>query len=212
MLFQDRKDAGKRLIKHLERYLGGDAVVIGLPRGGVVTAFEVAQGLHLPLDVIFPRKVSSPLSEELAIGAVTETGEGVFNEDLIQRLGVSPEYLQKEVEKEKSIAQHRLDAYRKICPKINLEGKTVILIDDGLATGATMKASIKSVRAEGADYIVVAVPVSPADTAEEINALADEVYVLEMPLFFQAVGQFYFDFTPTEDAEVIELLTIARHS
>ncbi len=211
VIFFDRKEAGKNLIPRLEKYRNDpNAVVIGLPRGGVVTAFEIANGLSLPLDVVFPRKVGAPFSHELALGAVTETGEGAFNEDLIEELGVPPRYLQSEIEKEKSIAQKRLDTYRKYCPKIKLEGKTALIVDDGIATGATMKAAIKSVKAEGADYIVMAVPVAPPSTIDEIQDLVDEVVVLDTPPFFQAVGQFYEDFSPTEDEDVIALLKKAR--
>lgn len=210
-MFYDRKDAGRQLVSCLEKYRNQpDTVVIGLPRGGVVTAYEVANDLGLPLDVIFPRKVGAPYSHELALGAVTETGEGAFNEGLIAQLGVSQQYLQREIEKEKQVAQKRLEVYRKICPKISLKGKTVILIDDGLATGATMKAAIKSVKAEGVKFLVVAVPVSPPDTFYEIRGMADEAIAIETPSFFQAVGQFYEDFTPTEDEDVINLLTLSR--
>lgn len=207
MSFYDRIDAGVKLASALKKYQKQPkTVVIGLPRGGVVLAYEVAKALELPMDVIFPRKVGAPGNPELAIGAVTETGEGVFNEDLIQLLGVPQSYVQKEVEKEKNVAQHRLEAYRKVRPKIPLKGQTVILVDDGLATGATMKASIQSVRAEGANNVVVAVPVSPIETKEEIKEMTQSIIVLETPSYFQAIGQFYDEFGPTEDGEVIELL------
>lgn len=207
MGFYDRKEAGKKLAIALKKYKRNpDSVVIGLPRGGVVLAFEVAHALELPLDVIFPRKVGAPGNPELAIGAVTETGEGVFNQDLIQMLGVPEAFIEAEVEKEKQVAMRRLSVYRKVKKKVPLEDKTVILVDDGLATGATMQASIQSVRAEGAAKIIVAVPVSPVDTKKEIEEMVDEVVVLETPPFFQAIGQFYVDFGPTEDEEVIALL------
>lgn len=206
-MFRDRREAGQKLVGLLKKYSKDpQTVVIGLPRGGVVTAYEVAQGLQVPLDVVFPRKIGAPYQPELAIGAVTETGEGVFNEDIIAQLNIPEKYIHQEKEKEKLVAQRRLQLYRKNRPKINLEGKTVILVDDGLATGATMKAAIQSVRAEGAGRIVVAVPVSPQDTLEEIKEEVDEVVALQAPSLFYAVGQFYEDFSPTEDDEVIQLL------
>lgn len=207
MIFKNRQDGGKRLVPALRKFQKDpNAVIIGLPRGGVVTAAEIAKELKLPLDVIVPRKIGAPMQPELAIGAITETGEGIFDESLISRLGVSQSYINHEVEHQKKVSQNRLQMYRKNKPKINLEGKTVILVDDGLATGATMKAAIKSAQAEGAGRIVVAVPVAPPETVEEIRELADEVIVLDTPIFFQAVGQFYDDFSATEDDEVIALL------
>lgn len=211
VIFFDRKEAGQKMIAHLEKYRNDpNAVVIGLPRGGVVPAFEISKGLSIPLDVVFPRKVGAPFSHELALGAVTETGEGFFNEDLIEELGVPQSYLKREIAKEKGTAQKRLETYRQFCPKIPLEGKTALIVDDGIATGATMKAAIHSVKAEGADYIVVAVPVAPPSTIEELQGMVDEVVVLDTPPFFQAVGQFYEDFSPTEDEDVIALLKKAR--
>ena len=213
MLFRDRQDAGKKLIPALKKYhKAHGTIVIGLPRGGVVTAFEVASALNLPLDVVFPRKVGAPGQKELALGAVTETGSGVFNKDLITRIGVSEEYLKKEIASEIAVAQKRLETYRKVCPKIPLQGKTVIIVDDGLATGATMKAAIQSVKKEGVQRIIVAVPVSPPDTAAEIAPTVDEFIALDTPMFFQAVGQFYTNFVGTEDEEVIALLKKAQNT
>lgn len=210
MIFTNRKDAGERLVPELIKYRNDpNAVVIGLPRGGVVTAFEVAKGLHLPLDVVCPRKVGAPFNPELAIGAITETGEGVFHYDLISYLGVSPKYIEQEVEKEKKVAQRRLALFRKNRPKIDLQGKSVILVDDGLATGATMQAAIKSVKKEKAEKIVVAVPVAPQDIYEKLQEEVDEIIVLDTPASFSAVGQFYIEFAGTEDEEVVELLSLA---
>jgi putative phosphoribosyl transferase len=208
MIFQDRHDAGKQLVHLLAKYKNRpQAIVLGLPRGGVVTAYEVAKGLQLPLDVTCPRKIGAPFNQELAIGAITETGEGVFNEDLITRLEIPEIYISHAIEIEKKQAQRRVNLYRKNRPNLSLEGKTVILVDDGLATGATMKAAIKSVKVAGADKIVVAVPISPPDTFQEIKEEVDEAFCLDTPIFFQAVGQFYEDFSQTEDEEVIELLS-----
>jgi putative phosphoribosyl transferase len=210
-MFRDRIDAGIRLTQAISHFQDRDnTVVIGLPRGGVPVAYEVSQALKLPLDIVCPRKIGAPMNKEFAIGAITETGEGVFDEDTIARLHISKDYIAKEVAIEKSKALHRLDIYRKGKPARNLEGKTIILIDDGLATGATMKAAIRSVRAEGAKKVVVAIPVSPPDTLEEMKTLADEVICLLTPRYFQAVGQFYENFEPTEDEEVIDLMNLSK--
>lgn len=207
MIFKDRHDAGQKLVPLLQKYKNDpNAIVIGLPRGGVVNAAEVAKGLNLPLEVTCPRKIGAPYQPELAIGAITETGDGTFNEELILRLNVPETYIQRQIEIEKNTAQRRVQLYHKNRPKIPVEGKTVILVDDGLATGATMKAAIQSIRSLGASRIVVAVPVSPPDTFEEIKEMVDEAVVLDTPYYFQAVGEFYEDFSQTEDDEVISLL------
>src|ERR1700722_14963355 len=161
MTFADRREAGKALAKALSKYRDAkETIVIALPRGGVVVGNEIALFLHLPLDIVVPRKIGAPFNLELAIGAITETGERVLSEDLIKRLEVSPEYLEKTIEEEKAKAKWRLDHYRSGRAPRQLEGKRVILVDDGLATGATMRAAIKTVFAEKAKEIIVAVPVA----------------------------------------------------
>ena len=206
-LFENRTDAGKQLAEALKRYQDSpDGIVLGLARGGVPVAYEVARKLGLPLDVLCPRKVGAPMNPEFAIGAITESGEGIFDEETIRRLGIPEEYLNAEVAREREKAKRRIEAYRKGGAPLNLEGKTVILVDDGLATGATMKAAIKSARSQGAAQIVAAFPVSPLETLREIEELADDLECLETPPFFQAVGQFYRDFSATTDQEVIDLL------
>lgn len=208
MYFRDRASAGKQLAVRLQHYRKKlDTIVLGLPRGGVVTAAEVAKALELPLDITCPRKIGAPHQEELAIGAVTETGEGIFNEDLIASLGVSQAYLKQQIEVQKKEAQRRLKAYRKNRPPRDLKGKTVIIVDDGLATGATMKAAIRSVQGEGVIYTVMAVPVAPSDTFNEISGMVEEAVALEISSSFYAVGQFYQDFSAIEDEEVIALCT-----
>lgn len=208
MLFIDRYDAGKKLVYPLIKYQNQpDTVVLGLPRGGVVVAYEVAHGLHLPLDITCPRKIGSPINPELAIGAITETGETFFNEDLIQRLAVPQSYILREMEKEKKVAIARTELYRRGKEPLDVKNKIVILVDDGLATGATMKAAIQSIKKSGAAKIIVAVPVGPSDTLHEIKQLVDEAICLATPAFFSAVGQFYENFLSTEDSEVIALLS-----
>lgn len=211
-MFQDRSDAGKKLAPLLEKYQGNkEVIVIGLPRGGVITAREVASFLKAPLDVICPRKVGAPFNPELAIGAVTETGEGFFNEEFIRRLEIPKEYLEEEVEKERKRATARLALYRKGKPPLDVKGKIVIIVDDGLATGATMKAALLSLKKQKAQKLIVAVPVAPPDTVSEVKKMADEVYCIDTPWLFQAVGQFYVDFSQTEDEEVIALLSSYEH-
>ena len=207
MMFRDRYEAGRKLVPALKKYENQkDAIVIGLPRGGVVTAYEVARHLHLPLDIVCPRKVGSPYNPELAIGAVTHTGACFFNDDIIRQLEVSKDYMAREVAKEKKVSEQRQQTYRKGRPPLDIKGKIVILVDDGLATGATMKAAIQWVRSEKANQVVVAVPVSPPETLVEVEAMADDVVCLYAPPFFQAVGQFYENFSQTTDEEVLQLL------
>lgn len=208
MIFEDRVDAGQKLASKLTQYKEDpDTVVIGLPRGGVIVANEVANNLKLTLDIIVPRKIGAPGNPELAIGAITEEGEGFFDEAFIRSYQIDPEVINKEVTAEKEEARRRLELYRGSRPALNLNDKTAILIDDGIATGSTMKAAIVSAKIKGADKVVVAVPVAPPSTIAEIKNTADEVVVLDQPPFFQAVGQFYADFSQTEDAEIIELMS-----
>lgn len=207
MLFQDRSDAAKKLIPLLDKYRGRpDVIVLGLPRGGVVTAYEIAHALGVALDITCARKIGAPFNPELAIGAVTESGGAVFNEDLLLRLSIPDEMIQASVQAAQAEALRRVQTYRKGRPPLVLQDKVVILVDDGLATGATMKAAIQSVISMGALHIVVAVPVSPPDTLEEISALVDEVACLYAPYDFMAVGQFYRRFDQTTDDEVMNLL------
>jgi len=207
MVFEDRNDAGKQLAEHLLHYKNHpDGLVIGLPRGGVVLSAEVAKKLELPMDVVCPRKLGAPMNPEFAIGAITETGEGIFNREAINYLQVTDDYIEKIVEEEKLQAQRRLNLYRTgMGPRV-LKDKVVIIVDDGLATGSTMKAAIKSVQAEKAQKIIAAVPVSPVDTYEEIREMVDEIICLSVPPLFQAVGQFYLNFGQTTDADVIEIM------
>lgn len=207
MLFKDRKHAGKLLASLLEKYRDDtNAVIIGLPRGGVVTAAEVAKNLNLPLDIICARKIGAPYNPEFAIGAITETGDSFLNKDVIERLDIPQDYLDETIKKESKESERRVSLYKKNRPKIELEGKTAILIDDGIATGATMKASIKSVKSHKARKVVVATPVASPETMDEIKEEVDEAVCLAAPIFFQAVGQFYENFDQTTDEEVIELL------
>lgn len=204
MLFQNRKKAGERLAEELKAYRDQPKTfVIGLARGGVVTAAAVAHELHLPLDVLVVRKVGAPDNQELALGAVTETGEGCFNEDLIGMLGVSKEYIKREVEKQKMVAQQRSKLYRSHRSGLPIEGQTVILVDDGIATGASIKVAIRYLRTKHAGKIILAVPVAAPDSLQTISNLVDKTYCLFSPSHFQAVGTFYQEFGQVEDEEII---------
>jgi putative phosphoribosyl transferase len=207
MIFKDREEAGLKLADALIAYRDDkDAVVLGLPRGGVVLAAAVAKKLHLPLDVICPRKIGAPFHKEFAIGAITETGQLVADVTTMRGLEISGEYLKREIEYEKEQAQRRLSLFRQGKPPRDLKDKITILVDDGLATGMTMKAAIQTAKEEGSLKVVVAVPVAPRETVSEIEALVDEIYCLSTPAFFQAVGQFYQNFTQVEDGEVLDLM------
>lgn len=207
MLFKDRNEAGKQLIPHLKSYLGNQqTVVVGLARGGVITAFAVAEGLGLPLQVMVVRKIGAPGNEELALGAIAENGEGIFNDHLIAVLAISPDYIKREIELQKAVAKKRSELYRGEQPKLALKDKTVILIDDGIATGASIRVAIRSLRAEKVGKIVLAVPVAAPDSLRKLEKEVDEVICLSVPLYFEAVGSFYRSFDQTSDEEIIHLL------
>ena len=210
VLFADRVDAGKRLVSALRNLVDKDAVVLAIPRGGVVVGYEVAKALGFPLDVIIPRKIGAPDQPELAIGAVTEDGTVLLDESLVERLQVSDYYIKKESEAQRLEIQRRLKLYRGDVPYPNLANRDVILVDDGIATGSTMKAALASVRKRGAKNVVVAVPVGPPSTIIELEQEADRVVCLQTPESFYAIGQFYRDFTQTSDEEVTMLLKLAR--
>jgi putative phosphoribosyl transferase len=211
MTFKNRQDAGKQLSEKLAQYKNNsNTIVLGLPRGGVVVAFEIAQALHLPMDIIVPRKIGAPGNPELAIGAITEDGEGIFDERMILDYGVSQDYLTKEIQKEKQEALRRLKLYRGTRSPLHLKNKIALLVDDGIATGATMRAAIKSAKAKDASKIIVAIPTAANDSLEKIKKEADEVLCLDAPPLFFAIGEFYQDFPQIEDKEVIDLMSQAK--
>lgn len=183
-----------------------DVVILALPRGGVIVAFEVAKVLKALLDIVVPRKIGAPGNPEFAIGAITESGEGIFDEAALEYLQVDEAYIRKTVAEEQKEAKRRLKVYRCGRKGIALRDKTVILIDDGIATGSTMRAAIKSVRARGARSVIVAVPVMPADRVSLFEKEVDELVYLDAPYDFSAVGQFYEYFEQTTDEEVIEIM------
>src|SRR5437868_9038705 len=208
--FPNRAEAGRLLAEKLSKYSGrGDVIVLGLPRGGVPVAYEVAKSLRVPLDVFIVRKLGVPGFEELAAGAIASGGVRVLNEDVLRALPNADQIIESVTAKETAELERREKSYRDGRPSPELRDRVVILVDDGLATGATMRAAVKALRQRGAAKIVVAVPVGPPDTCREIEQEADETICLSTPPFFQAVGQYYEDFSQTSDADVRELLSRA---
>ena len=210
MFFADRVEAGKRLAQALKDLVGEDTIVLAIPRGGVVVGYEVARALGLPLDVIIPRKIGAPSNPELAIGAMTEDGTVLLDEMLVEQLRVSATYIQQESEAQKKEIQRRLNLYRGDVPYPSLENRDVILVDDGIATGSTMKAALASVRNRQAKSVTIAIPVGPPTTIRELEEKADHVVCLHTPEAFYAIGQFYENFAQTRDEEVTELLKRIR--
>src|SRR5213593_1413240 len=208
--FANRTEAGRLLAEKLVQYAGrDDVIVLGLPRGGVPVAFEVAHRLGAPLDVFVVRKLGVPGFEELAAGAIASGGVRVLNEDVMRSIPHADEAIEAVTARETAELERREQIYREGRPPPEFHDRIVILVDDGLATGATMRAAVKALRQSGAAKIVVAVPVGPPDTCRELEEETDETICLSTPEFFQAVGQYYEDFSQTTDEDVRELLTSA---
>lgn len=199
--YADREHGGQVLAKHLAKYGKTPCVVYGLPRGGVITAREVAEALNAPLDVVVAKKLSHPASPEYAIGAVTEDGEVVLNDEAIGEY--TRDYLERHVQERHLEAQERLAAFRAFRPAELLMGKTAILVDDGIATGYTVRAAVMSLKKRHPDRIVVAAPVASPDVVERLREVADEVVVPSTPHLFHAIGLHYDDFLPVGDAEAL---------
>jgi putative phosphoribosyl transferase len=209
--FKDRTDAGRHLAHKLRSYAGrSDVLVLALPRGGVPVAFEVAQALGAPLDVFIVRKLGMPQYQELAIGAIASGGVRVLNEALIRTAGVSQADIEAVTAAEERELNRRLRRYRGDEPLPEVAGRTVILIDDGLATGSTMQAAVTALRQERPAAIVVAVPIAPPETCDAFRGLVDDVVCAVTPEPFYGVGLWYEDFSQTTDEEVHELLERAR--
>jgi len=206
-MFSDRRDAGVQLASRLKEYKGRPGVLaLALPRGGVATGYEIAHYLNVPLDIVIVRKIGFPGQPELGIGAVSETGTVVLNESIISTYGVPKDYIEREISKQEKEISRRVELYRKGKRLPSLEGKTVILVDDGVATGATMKAAITTLKEEKLKKLIVALPVAPAGMADEIGQMADTFICIETPFDFMAVGAYYHDFTQVSDEEVVDLL------
>ncbi|MEJ2696725.1 MAG: phosphoribosyltransferase [Candidatus Sulfobium sp.] len=210
-MFADRRDGGLQLAERLGHYKGRkELLVLALPRGGVVTGLALAQNIGARLDVLIVRKIGFPGQEELAVGAVSETGAVALNREIISSGGVKQEYIEEAISAQKEEIARRAGLYRGGKRLEKLEGKTIILVDDGIATGATMKAAIATLKKEKIARLVVAVPVSPGDTADELRTMADEFICLHMPSDFAAVGNYYRDFAQVTDEEVIKILKESR--
>jgi predicted phosphoribosyltransferase len=207
MKFRDRRDAGRRLAAKLEAWAGrADVVVLALPRGGVPVGFEVARRLRAPLDVFVVRKLGVPFHEELAMGAIASGGVRVLNADIVQGLGIGEDVLDSIEARERAELARRERTYRGDRPPLDVHGRTVIIVDDGLATGATMRAAVAALRRLGPAAVIVAVPIASVESCEQLRAEADDVVCAMMPPHLYAVGQAYADFSQTTDEEVRALL------
>ncbi|MEV8309302.1 alpha/beta family hydrolase [Streptomyces flavidovirens] len=209
MLFTDRADAGQRLAQALRHLEGEKPVVLGLPRGGVPVAFEVARALGAPLDVVVVRKLGVPYHRELGFGAIGEGGARVISDDIVRRSGVGPDDVAAVERAEEAELERRALRFRGDRPRLPLDGRTVVVVDDGIATGATAAAACEVVRAQGAARVVLAVPVAAPDAVARLSSQVDDVVCLSVPPMFRAVGEWYENFTQTSDEEVVALLAQA---
>jgi predicted phosphoribosyltransferase len=208
MRFTDRAEAGRALAARLTSYANrSDVVVLGLPRGGVPVAAEVARALAAPLDVLLVRKLGAPDQPELAIGAIAEDGVALINEDVLRALGLGPEAVDRIAARERPELERRLSAYRAGRPGLRVEGRIAIVVDDGLATGASMEAACRTLAARSVARLVVAVPVATREACDRLRTVAHEVIAVATPAPFYAVGAWYVDFSQTDDREVVDLLT-----
>jgi len=206
VLFQDRVDAGKKLAAQLRPFLDKNPLVLALPRGGVVVGYEVAKELHAPLDVVVVRKVGDPVNPELGVGALSEQGVSIVDQEAVVSLGITQEQLQKVQEKERNELERRISAYRGGKPLPNIKDKTIIIVDDGIATGITARAAIAAVQKLNPAEVVLAIPVCSSDTAEMFRQQNVPLICLALEDHLGAIGSFYRNFEQVEDDEVIELL------
>ena len=209
IIFEDRRDAGRRLAKAIPKrsYLNQQVLVLGIPRGGVVVADEVAEAISAPLDVIIVRKLRAPYQPELGIGAVVNGDNiSIINEELVRALGVSPDYLDGEIAYQREEIERRLRIYRGDRPAPEVTGKTVIVIDDGIATGYTFRAALEGLRRRKPAQIIAAAPVAARSSVDMLSAFADEMIFLSTPVSFFSVGTWYRDFGQVEDEEAVAIL------
>jgi putative phosphoribosyl transferase len=211
--FEDRREAGRALGAALRQYAGrDDVVVLALPRGGVPVAYEVARALEAPLDLFLVRKLGTPGHRELAMGAIASGGVRVLNDDVVRWYGIPQDAIDAVAREEELEPRRRELTYREGREPAPIDGRAVILVDDGLATGSTMRAAVKAVRQRQPSRVVVAVPVGARETCDELSAIADEVVCVRTPEPFSAVGQWYLDFVQTTDEEVRRLLSDRAHA
>jgi putative phosphoribosyl transferase len=204
--YADRRQAGRLLSKSLAGYEPYHPLILGIPRGGVVIADTIAQDLKTDLDIVLTRKLPAPGNPELALGAVSESGRIHIRHEIAEKVGADEDYLQQEIERQLAELQARRQRYRRVLSKAALEGRMVILVDDGVATGSTMQASLWAARDEGPKEVVVAVPVGAQDAIERLEHEADDVVCPYVPPDFYAISQFYAEFEQVEDPEVIAIL------
>lgn len=211
MIYKDRKDAGQELAQKLKKYAKDDPVVIALPRGGVILGYEVAKALKAGLDVIVPRKIGAPLQPEYGIGAIAPKGVRILNTRAIESLGISEDEIEYLTQMETKEMNRRMELYREGLEPFDLEKRTVIMVDDGIATGVSTKAAVLSVKKMNPKKIILAVPVCPQNTAEKFRNVVDEFLCLCEPQDFYAVGEHYDDFRQVSDEEVISLIQKAKN-
>jgi putative phosphoribosyl transferase len=205
-LFRNREEAGRKLAEALADFKGKEVVVLGIPRGGVVVANEVAKALGAPLDIVVTRKIEAPGEPEFALGAITQEGDVIMDRQAAESLGASPAYLEDQIRKKREEVRERMERLRGDVPYPELEGKIVIIVDDGIATGSSVGAAVMSVKKRRPKLIVVAVPVAPADAVETLSEEGAKVVCLETPGPFLAIGEFYGDFDQVEDLVVKRIL------
>jgi putative phosphoribosyl transferase len=212
VMFRNREEAGMRLAAELRTYKGSDVVVLALPRGGVPVAYEVARELEAPLDLVIVRKIGAPFQPELAVAAVVdgEKPELVVNHDVVEMLGITDAYLREEAGRELDEIERRRRAYVGDREHVPVEGKTVIVIDDGIATGASVRAALRAARRRGPSWLVLAIPVAPPSRVDALRVEVDDLVCLATPEMFFAIGQFYSDFHQVSDEDVRELLARAK--
>lgn len=208
--FADRSQAARALAAELTRYRDKDTLVLGIPRGGVVIAAGIAGALGCEFDIVLARKIGAPGNPELAIGAVGEDGQVYISRSMQLELDITDAYIESEKERQLAEIKRRASVYRTALPRRQVEGRTVILTDDGLATGATMQAALRTLRHGNPKKAVVAVPVAPRESLESVGVLADEVVCLRVPAFFGALGQFYGNFEQVSDQDILDMVRAAK--
>lgn len=206
MLFRDRVEAGRKLAQALSHLRGRDVVVLGIPRGGLVVANEVAKALGAPLDVVVTKKIEAPGEPEFALGAVTQEGDVIMDRAAAESLGASAEYLEEQIRTKREEVRERMERLRGDAPYPALEGKVVVIVDDGIATGSSVSAAVMSVKKRNPKEVIVAVPVAPADAVQSLAEDKTKVVCLETPGPFLAIGEFYNNFDQVEDLEVKRIL------
>lgn len=207
--FSDREAAGKLLADELREYRGQKTVVLGIPRGGIIVAREIARALDGELDIVLVHKLRTPGHEELAMGSVAEDGKLFLNQEVVGELGVGETYIQQEKARQLAEIKRRTELFRQVRPRVKLKGRIVIVADDGVATGATTQAALWAVRLEQPQKLIAAIPVGPEDTIKRLAEDVDEMFCLRAPRLFAAVGQFYRQFYPVEDEDVLRILSEA---